>query len=160
MQTDRDAALLKRLRTALDSLESARHWNLLTFFVVAAADVLEAHGDREGTLALLARAAELVEKTNERWCEPEIFRLRARLTGDPVAAADLLETSLSVAREQGAVLWEVRSATDLAKLLHGQGRRKTADSLLVDVLARMTEGMAMPDFIAARELGSHLPQPA
>jgi class 3 adenylate cyclase/tetratricopeptide (TPR) repeat protein len=160
LQTDRDAALLKRLRTTLDGFESASQSNLLTFFVLAAAEAQEAYGDREGADALLSRAAELVEKTNERWCEPEIFRLRARLTGDPVVAAALLESSLSVARAQGAVLWEVRAATDLAKLLHGQGRRETADAILVDVLGRMTEGMAMPDFIAARELGSHLTQPA
>jgi predicted ATPase len=87
---------------------------------------MDIHGDLESAHALLHRAAQLVETTNERWCEAEIPRLRARLTGDLTASGRLLETSLSLARKQGALLWEVRAATDLAKLLHRQGRREAA----------------------------------
>ena len=88
------------------------------------------------------------------------FPIARAPTNDPVAAANLLETSLSLARRQGAVLWEVRAATDLAKLLHRQGRREIADGMLGEVLAKMSEGMMMPDLIAARELCLHLTQPA
>jgi class 3 adenylate cyclase/tetratricopeptide (TPR) repeat protein len=152
LQTNRDPALWGRLRATLDHFESARNLNLLTFFMVAAAELMEDHGDREGAGALLQRAAELVETTNERWCEPEIPRLRARLTNDPAAAGVLLKISLSLAREQGALLWEVRAATDLARLLLGQGSHEAARETLAPVVARVSEGAATPDFIAAREL--------
>ncbi|MDR3529822.1 MAG: AAA family ATPase [Rhodopila sp.] len=152
LQTNRDPALRERLRATLDHFESTRCLNLLTFFMVAAAELMEDHGDLEGADTLLRRAAELVETTNERWCEPEIPRLRARLTTDPTASGCLLETSLSLAREQGALLWEVRGATDLAKLLRGQGGFEAARDILAPVLARVNEGLAIPDFTSARDL--------
>jgi class 3 adenylate cyclase/tetratricopeptide (TPR) repeat protein len=152
LQTNRDPALREHMRATLDHFESARHRNLLTFFMVAAAELMEDHGDNEGADALLHRAAELVETTNERWCEPEIPRLRARLTDDLTASGRLLEISLVLAREQGALLWEVRSATDLAKLLVGQGRSDAARSALAPIVARMNEGHAIRDFSSAREL--------
>jgi hypothetical protein len=120
--------------------------------MVASAELMQEHGDPEGADALLRRAAALVETTNERWCEPEIPRLRARLTSDRAASVGLLETSLSLAHEQGALFWEVRAAADLAKLLHGQGKHEAARSKLAPVLARVNEGHAIPDFTSARTL--------
>jgi class 3 adenylate cyclase/tetratricopeptide (TPR) repeat protein len=152
LQTNPDPALRERLRGTLDGLESARHLNMLPFFMLAAAELVGSHGDREGAEALLHRAAKLVETTNERWCEAEIPRLRAGLTSDPAASSHLLETSLALAREQGALLWEVRAATDLARLLRDQGRCEAARRTLAPVLARVSEGLAIPDFSGAREL--------
>ncbi len=120
--------------------------------MLASAELMEAQGDPEGATALLCRAAAVVETTNERWCEAEIPRLRAHLTSDPAAAARLLETSVCLAREQGGLLWEVRAATDLAKLLKSQGRHEAAYHTLAPVLSRVTEGLTMPDFRASREL--------
>jgi class 3 adenylate cyclase len=152
LQTNRDKALRERLRATLNQFDTARFLNLLPFFMLAAAELMEAHGDRDGADALLRRAAELVETTNERWCEAEIPRLRARLTSDPAASFRLLETSLSLAREQGALLWELRAATDLARLLGGQGSNEAARTVLAPVLARVSEGPAIPDFSSARAL--------
>ena len=152
LQTNRDPALHERLRSTLDYFDNARHLNLLTFFMVAAAELMAEHGHKDGAEAMLRRAAELVETTNERWCEPEIPRLRARLAEDPAEASFLLATSLSLAREQGALLWEVRAATDLARLLHGQGRYEAARGALAPVVARVKEGATIPDFTSAREL--------
>ena len=152
LQTDRDPALRARLRATLDHFETTRCLNLLTFFMAAAAELMEQQGDRDGAGELLQRAAGLVETTNERWCEAEIPRLRARLTGDPAAAGGLLDTSLSLARGQGALLWEVRAATDLARLLRDQGRFEAARRTLAPVLVRVSEGLAVPDFTSARAL--------
>ena len=151
-QSHRDPALLKLLRSTLEHFESAQNLNMLTFFLLAAAEVTAFHGDHEGANALLHRAAVLVETTNQRWCESEIPRLRARLTSDPAIAAGLLETSLSLAREQGAVLWEMRAASDLAKVLREQGKHAAAHRTLAPVLASVTGGNAVPDFITAQQL--------
>jgi tetratricopeptide (TPR) repeat protein len=152
LQTDRDPALRERLRATLDHFETTRCLNLLTFFMVAAAELMEQHGDPDGAGDLLRRAAVLVQTTNERWCEPEIPRLRARLTHDPAVSGGLLDESLSLARGQGALLWEVRAATDLAVLLRGQGRGDAARRILAPVLAQVSEGLAIADFTSARTL--------
>ncbi len=152
LQTNNDPALRARLRTTLDQFEGARFLNLLPFFMLAAAELMEFQGELQEADALLRRAADMVEKTNERWCEAEIPRLRAHLTSDPAAAAHLLETSLALAHEQGALLWEVRAATDLAKLLNTQGRGDVAHRRLAPVLARLNEGFAIPDIRSSREL--------
>jgi class 3 adenylate cyclase/tetratricopeptide (TPR) repeat protein len=158
-QTDSDRGLSDRLRTTLDYFESARHLNLLTFFLLAAAELMEAQQDRKGADALLHRAAELVESTNERWCEAEIPRLRSRLTNDPATSCRLLQTSLALAREQGALLWEVRAASDLARLLRSQGRPEAARRALAQVVGRLNEGLDVPDFRSARDLLRELGSP-
>jgi tetratricopeptide (TPR) repeat protein len=152
LQAGPDKALGERLRTTLDHFDSAGNLNLLPFFMLAAAEVTAGHGDREGADVLLRRAAELVEKTNERWCEAEIPRLRARLTDDKAASGRLLETSLALAREQGALLWEVRAAADLARLLGALGSREAARAVLAPVLARLNEAPDLQDFSSARAL--------
>lgn len=152
LHTNRDPALRQQVRTMLAQFDDARSWNFLPFFMLSAAELMEFQGDSDGADAMLRRAAELVESTSERWCEAEIPRLRARLTSDPVAAADLLQTSLAVSRGQGALLWEVRAATDLAKLLQSQGSHDAARGVLAPVLARVSEGGTLPAFRVSREL--------
>jgi predicted ATPase len=113
---------------------------------------MEDQGDPAGADTFLRRAAALVETTNERWCEPEIPRLRARLTQDAAASVRLLDNSLSLARSQGALLWEVRAATDLARLLRDQRRFDSARRALAPVLAQVNEGLGMQDFASAHAL--------
>jgi class 3 adenylate cyclase/tetratricopeptide (TPR) repeat protein len=152
LQTRRDPEQHERLRTTLDRFENERFFNLLPFFMITAAEVLGYQGDRTGAQVLLQRAAKLVEKTSERWCEAEIPRLSACFTSDPGAATKSLEKSLSLAREQGALLWEVRAAADLARLLNRQGQREAAYQALASVVASTRDRGSIPDFVSSREL--------
>jgi predicted ATPase len=152
LQTSRDRSLCERLLSTIDYLEGAQLMNGLPFFMIASAEAIHEHGDQQAAANLLRRATELIEATNERGCEPEIFRLRAHMTSDPAAALGLLHSSLALAREQGALLWEVRAATDMAKLLVGQGKPESARVMLAPVVARIQEGFGTPDFAAARDL--------
>ncbi|MHC8314954.1 ATP-binding protein [Pseudomonas sp. LB3P31] len=95
------------------------------------------------------------------WCTAEILRARgvALLTGDEAGAAGdassaeaLLIRALNVARNQGALAWELRSATALAQLWQGQGRHQQAYELLAPVYERFTEGFATPDLLQVRRL--------
>ena len=152
LQTDRDSALYDRLYATLDHFENDQHLNMLTFFMLSAAELMEMHGDQERAAQLLNRATQLVATTNERWCESEIPRMHARLTTNTTAAIHLLETSLALAREQGALIWEVRAAMDLARLLREQGQLIDARRALAPVFTRITEGTSSPDFVTARVL--------
>jgi predicted ATPase len=102
---------------------------------------------------LLGRAARLVEFTGQRWCEAEIIRLKARFSArDPNDETELLQDSLTKAREQGAKLWELRTATSLAELWRNQDRHSAARETLAPIYAGFTEGFDTSDLVAARTL--------
>jgi tetratricopeptide (TPR) repeat protein len=117
------------------------------------AEVMGDNGDQAAAARLLDHAAELVDRTGEQWCEPEIIRLKARFSvKDEEEASALLQASVAKAREQSAKLWELRAARDLAELLDGQGKREAARKLLGPVYGWFTEGLDSPDLVAARTL--------
>jgi hypothetical protein len=60
--------------------------------------------------------------------------------------------SLATAKQQDAKLWELRTATDLADMLRGQGNRAEACEVLRPVCEWFSEGKDMADYIAARAL--------
>ncbi|KAB0504631.1 ATP-binding protein [Pseudomonas moorei] len=92
------------------------------------------------------------------WSTAEILRARADalLAADgPVsndAAESVLIRALNVAKHQGALAWELRSATSLARLWQRQGRYRQAHELLAPIYQRFTEGYATPDLIAVERL--------
>jgi predicted ATPase/DNA-binding winged helix-turn-helix (wHTH) protein len=86
------------------------------------------------------------------WCTAEILRVRAEHIDDPQAAEALLLDALGLAHQQGALAWELRSATALARLWQRQDRRQAARELLNAVYARFTEGFATQDLIGVRRL--------
>ncbi len=86
------------------------------------------------------------------WCTSEILRVRADAMADVRAAEALLLEALGLAHQQGALAWELRCATSLARLWQQQGRVQPARDLLSAVQARFTEGFATQDLIRARSL--------
>ncbi|MGY2198288.1 ATP-binding protein [Pseudomonas gingeri] len=106
--------------------------------------------------ALLERA----ESGAAGWSTAEILRARAQVLlaeQAPDAAQALLLKALEVARAQGALAWELRSAVTLARLWRQQGRVQSAHDLLAPIHARFSEGFATPDLISARQLLDVLP---
>jgi predicted ATPase len=57
-----------------------------------------------------------------------------------------------MAREQGALFWELRIALSLARLLRGQSRSADAMGILQPVYDRFTEGFATADLQQAKNL--------
>jgi predicted ATPase len=68
--------------------------------------------------------------------------------------------SLDWARLQGALSWELRAATSLARLLCDQGRSADAVALLQPVHDRFTEGFDTSDLKTAKALLDALAEPA
>ncbi|NMZ49341.1 ATP-binding protein [Pseudomonas poae] len=95
---------------------------------------------------------ERVRSGDGGWCAPEILRLRAEALPDSAAAESLLLDALGLAHQQGALAWELRCATSLARLWQRQGRRQAARPLLSSVYARFTEGFATQDLMSAGHL--------
>ena len=91
------------------------------------------------------------------WCAAELLRVKAltllrKHAGNAAVAGALLQQSLDTAREQGALSWELRTATSLARLRHEQGRTPEAYDLLSSVHARFSEGFTTVDLIRSRSL--------
>jgi predicted ATPase/DNA-binding winged helix-turn-helix (wHTH) protein len=101
------------------------------------------------------------------WSTAEILRAKAdeMLAEDcplkTAAAETMLIKALNVAKHQGALAWELRSATTLAQLWQRQGRHPQAHTLLAPIYNRFTEGFSTPDLTSVRqlltELQHHLP---
>ena len=70
-------------------------------------------------LALLSDALVTARATGERFCEPEILRVRGSLhvrTGRTEEAAADYQAAVLLAREQGSRLLELRALTDWVRL--------------------------------------------
>ena len=86
------------------------------------------------------------------WCTPEILRVRAEAIPDLRRREALLLEALGLAHQQGALAWELRSATALAQLWQGQGRVQAARDLLSSVYTQFSEGFATHDLLRVRRL--------
>jgi len=112
-------------------------------------------GQLDKALATLDEAIALVEETDERHFEAELYRLRGEfllMKGNEADAEASLNKSIEVARNQKAKSWELRAATDLAHLWKTQGKKDEAHELLAPVYDWFTEGFDTPDFMAAKSL--------
>jgi len=98
------------------------------------ADALSARGDQVSALAILDESEARMAVTSERWAEPELYRLRGQVLERSGAASPDAEAcyrrAIECARERGLGAWELRAATNLAGLLHGQARADEARAVL------------------------------
>ena len=114
-------------------------------------------GQPEAGLTVLAEALTLVDKTGERWYEPELYRLKGALllqqSADNHAEAQAcFHHALDIARRQQAKSLELRAATSLSRLWQQQGKRAEARQLLAEVYSWFTEGFDTPDLREAKIL--------
>jgi predicted ATPase len=99
-----------------------------------------------------------VETTKERWSKPRPTRRVAGeialMSPEPDAAkADAyFERALTVAREQQAKSWELRSAMSMARLWRDQGKCSDARDILAPVYGWFTEGFDTLDLKEAKAL--------
>jgi len=153
LYTQPDPVRFDRVLAFLDHLDRANIWAWLPFYLALAAELSGRSGDQGTAVTLLKRAGELVDLTGGRWCEAEIMRLRARYgTRSSEEAVAFLRASLETAKQQGAKLWELRAAADLARLLSDQKKHAEASAILRPVCEWFNEGKDTADYIAARAL--------
>ena len=118
-------------------------------------------GQPEEALTTQDKCLAMIEETSERYCEAELYRLKGELMlkqGDDAAAEASLHKAIEVARQQKAKSWELRAATDLARLWESQGKTEKAHELLAPVYDWFTEGFDTPDLKAALALLRELSQ--
>jgi predicted ATPase/DNA-binding winged helix-turn-helix (wHTH) protein len=97
------------------------------------------------------------------WYASELLRIKGEIllqqAADQLvlAAEDCFNQAAQIARERGALFWELRVALSLARLRVSQDRSHEARALLASVYDRFTEGFATADLQAARTMLEGLP---
>jgi len=125
------------------------------FLIILVASACAISGQVEESLALLADALQIVERTGELWLAAELKRQKGELLlrqGNSAGAEELYRQALSIAAEQRAKFWELRAAASLARLRHEQGRHAEARDVLAPIYGWFTEGFSTADLNEARAL--------
>jgi predicted ATPase len=110
-----------------------------------------------------AMAADREGADGHGWYAPELLRIKGELLlqqaadQSTLAAEDCFDQAAQMAREQGALFWELRVALSVARLRVSQGRHHEARAPLASVYDRFTEGFATADLQAARTMLDELP---
>jgi predicted ATPase len=129
---------------------------LHTPFLAEIADAFGRDGKAGEGLLVIDEALARSEHGEENWCVPELLRIKAELIllegtlQATTAAEEHFLRSLDWARRQGALSWELRTSTSLARLQYGQGRIAEARSLLQSVYDRFSEGFETADLKTAK----------
>jgi predicted ATPase len=109
-------------------------------------------------IAAIDEALSISERNEERWYFAELLRIKGELrlaegaTRGAAAAEDHFRQALDWAHRQGALSWELRAATSLARLWRDQDRSKDAYELLARIYHRFTEGFETADLRTAKAL--------
>jgi predicted ATPase len=148
---------LRLLRTGFDEIGEAGSASLRLIELLMA-EALGRAGQIDDGLAAIEEAIDHSERTEERWLFAEFLRVKGELLllqaaqGAAAAAEDHLRQALGMAHRQGALAWELRAATSLARLSRDQGRPAEGMALLQPVYSRFTEGFESADLKEAKGL--------
>jgi DNA-binding SARP family transcriptional activator/predicted ATPase len=146
---------IAQIRKSIAAYESIGIRLYLPGWLRALAEVQAKANHPEEGFTNLVEALALVDETDERHWEAELYRLMGSLLlllGNEPEVESNLQKAIAVARKQKAKSWELRATTDLASLWASQGKTDEAHMLLAPVYDWFTEGFDTPDLIAARRL--------
>jgi non-specific serine/threonine protein kinase len=134
------------LRAGLAEMKKASYLLFYPFYMAEFAAALGAMGRIGEGISELDDALHLAE-IDYRWFVPEMLRVKGDLLAlrspDDVAPIEsLYRQSMTQAREQQALYWELCSATSLAELMQRQNRHGEARSVLATVYDQFTEGFS------------------
>ena len=109
-------------------------------------------GRAEPALEVIASTLATIERSDERWLEPELHRLRGEILkarNDAAEAERSFATAIAIARKQGSRSLQLRAALSLHALASG-AKKKRAREDIAGLLSVITEGHDTPDLLDAR----------
>jgi class 3 adenylate cyclase/predicted ATPase len=134
----------------------------LPYFLALLADAYGKVGQFDKGLPLLAQALATVDRTEERFWEAELYRLKGDLmlhskvhdshSRVEKEIEDCFLKAIEIARKQQAKSPELRAVMSLSRLLQYQGKREQAQSMLADIYGWFTEGFDTADLKEAKAL--------
>jgi predicted ATPase len=126
-------------------------------------------GQTEEGLSVLTEALELVEQTDERYWEAELYRLKGEVlrndecgmtlapersagVNDELSPEGCFLRAIEVARRQEAKSLELRAVMSLSRLWREQGKREEARQMLAEIYGWFSEGFDTADLQEAKSL--------
>jgi TOMM system kinase/cyclase fusion protein len=148
---------IAKMSQSLDALRATGGELRLPYYLALLAEACGKADQANEGLTLMSEALTVVEKTEERFWEAELHRLKGELllqqSSDNAAEAETcFHQAMEVSRRQQAKSWELRAATSLAKLWQQQGKCQDAYDLLAPVYDWFTEGFDTVDLLEAKQL--------
>jgi class 3 adenylate cyclase/tetratricopeptide (TPR) repeat protein len=150
-----DAAGVQRMRRGLHAWQISGAELHIPTWDAALADGLLATGAVDEAGEAVERALALAEKRTERFAVPVLLRLKGLVAdrqGDARKAHTHLKQAIAIARQEGAHLYELRAACDLACLMARRGDRATARQVLGEACDAIRGGASIACVKEARDL--------
>ena len=119
------------------------------------AEAYSAHGQVDEALDYIAEAGHVIDATDERCLEAELYRLRGDVLmrkGNQVTAEANYRQAIAVAKRQSAKVFDLSAANRLARLWRDQGKPQQARELLAPIYGWFTEGFDTLDLKEAQAL--------
>jgi class 3 adenylate cyclase/tetratricopeptide (TPR) repeat protein len=155
LRAGRAADSVIQLEKAIGQLEATGHRVWVRYLRGLQGEGLALTGDFEGARALIDESILATESGEERVHYAELLRLRGwvlMLQGRSGEAEAGFRAAIGVARSQKAKSWELRSTTNLARLLAERGDRAAAREMLSGIYGWFTEGFDTKDLKEAKAL--------
>jgi predicted ATPase/DNA-binding winged helix-turn-helix (wHTH) protein len=143
------------LRSALKDFVGMNQMVRFPHYVGTLAAALAKAGRLNEADETIATALRHATAQSELWCVPELLRIRASVLNaehrTDEAEIELVE-AMRLAEELGALSWQLRAASDLARLRYTQSRPEEARAVLLPVFSQFTEGFETLDLRVAANL--------
>ncbi|MEQ8675030.1 MAG: protein kinase [Aggregatilineales bacterium] len=150
-----DEDILALMQRGLNACQETGAVFCIPFFLTNIAQTRIYGGQVDVALNEMDVALSIIDKTDERWSEPDIYRMRGEFLiqkGDfQNAEADLIRAR-DIALERGGLSWALRAAISLARLWESQGKGDAGREQLRTIFDQFTEGLTTADLQIARDL--------
>jgi predicted ATPase/tRNA A-37 threonylcarbamoyl transferase component Bud32 len=147
---------ISEMRRGLALMKGTGTLTCFTRLLARVADACRKAGDVEEALSAANEAIALVTEYDERYMEPELYRLKGellRLSGEPDSRVEeYFRRAIEVARRRQYKSWELRAAMSLGRLWQRQGKSREARELLRGIHGWFKEGFDSPDWKEAEAL--------
>ncbi len=149
---------LALLRSELDRVGQARS---LPRFLLPLGELAASFGEAneiERGLAAVDETLGRCKARHEQWYVPELLRIKGELAlkdsrnQSAAAAEQCFSEALTLAKQQGALFWELRNALSLARLRISEDRTADARQILAPVYGAFADGLRTADTREAKTL--------
>jgi tetratricopeptide (TPR) repeat protein len=145
------------LRQALESYLGLGNKSSAPSFYGMLAELEAMTGGYDRALMQIDQGLAIADETEEHFTDPYLYRLRGecllkREPGNSAAAEEAFQTSIAVAKQQGARSYELLAALPLAKLCQSTGRAAEACAVLASALDGFSPTAEMPEINDAQAL--------
>jgi DNA-binding SARP family transcriptional activator/predicted ATPase len=146
---------IAEMEKGISALQAASVEFLLPYYRGVLAEQYGRSGNVKKGLTLVNGEIDRVDRSGERWCEAELFRIKGellRMQGETGEAEIAFERAIVIAQGQEVKLLELRSALSLAQLWSAGSRPTEVKQRITSLYQWFSEGFDLPDLVAARTL--------